>query len=94
MILLISLKCNARYRYVDFGFAAKVNSVPLTAVEMPLAAREYTIVFAGTDEAVAPVVNVNLPAPVVTVENKVIVPSRTVIAEPIGGGRVKMTPQE
>ena len=41
---------------VDFGFAAKVNSVPLTAVEMPLAAREYTIVFAGTDEAVSPVV--------------------------------------
>jgi hypothetical protein len=41
---------------VDFGFAAKVNSVPLTAVEVPLAAREYTIVFAGTDEAVAPVV--------------------------------------
>lgn len=41
---------------VDFGFAAKVNSVPLTAVEIPLAAREYTIVFAGQDEAVAPVV--------------------------------------
>ena len=41
---------------VDFGFAAKVNSVPLTAVELPLAAREYTIVFAGTEEAVAPVV--------------------------------------
>lgn len=41
---------------VDFGFAAKVNSVPLTAIEMPLAAREYTIVFAGTDEAVTPVV--------------------------------------
>ncbi len=41
---------------VDFGFAAKVNSVPLTAVEIPLAAREYTIVFAGKDEAVAPVV--------------------------------------
>lgn len=41
---------------VDFGFAAKVNSVPLTAIEMPLAAREYTIVFAGNDEAVTPVV--------------------------------------
>jgi hypothetical protein len=41
---------------VDFGFAATVNSVPLTAIEMPLAAREYTIVFAGNEEAVAPVV--------------------------------------
>jgi hypothetical protein len=41
---------------VDFSFAAKVNSVPLMAVEIPLAAREYTIVFAGTEEAVTPVV--------------------------------------
>jgi hypothetical protein len=41
---------------VDFGFASKVNSVPLTAIEMPLAAREYTIVFAGSDDAVTPVV--------------------------------------
>ena len=41
---------------IDFGFAATVNSVPLTAIEMPLAARDYTIVFAGNDEAVAPVV--------------------------------------
>lgn len=41
---------------MDFGFASKVNSVPLTAIEMPLAAREYTIVFAGNDEAVTPVV--------------------------------------
>jgi hypothetical protein len=41
---------------VDFGFAAKVNSVPLMAVEIPLAAREYTIVFAGTEQAVTPVV--------------------------------------
>jgi hypothetical protein len=41
---------------VDFGFAAKVNSVPLMAVEVPFAAREYTIVFAGNEEAVAPAV--------------------------------------
>jgi hypothetical protein len=41
---------------IDFGFAAKVNAVPLTAIEMPFAAREYTIVFAGNEEAVAPVV--------------------------------------
>ncbi len=41
---------------LDFGFASKVNSVPLTAVEIPLAAREYTIVFAGTEDAIAPAV--------------------------------------
>jgi hypothetical protein len=33
------------------------------------------------------------PTPV-TIENEVIIPSRTIIAEPIGGGRVKMTPQQ
>jgi hypothetical protein len=42
--------------HVDYSFAAKVNSVPVMAVEIPLAAREYTIVFAGNNEAVAPVV--------------------------------------
>jgi hypothetical protein len=41
---------------VDFGFAAKVNSVPLMAVEIPMAAREYTIVFAGTEQSITPVV--------------------------------------
>jgi hypothetical protein len=41
---------------VDFGFAASVNSVPLTAVELPLAAREYTVVFAGSDDEVTPLV--------------------------------------
>ena len=35
---------------VKYEFAASVNSVPLTAVEIPRAAREYTIVFAGEDE--------------------------------------------
>lgn len=40
----------------DFGFAAKVNSVPLTAIEIPFAAREYTIVFAGNEQNVTPVV--------------------------------------
>ena len=47
---------NLAVERVDFSFAAKVNAVPLTAVEIPLAAREYTIVFAGTDEAVVPMV--------------------------------------
>jgi hypothetical protein len=41
---------------VDFGFAANVNSVPLTAIEMPLAAREYTIVFVGNEDTVSPLV--------------------------------------
>ena len=41
---------------VNFEFAAKVASVPLTAVEIPLASREYAIVFAGDEEKVAPMV--------------------------------------
>lgn len=44
----------------DFGFAAKVNSVPLMAVELPAALSDYTIVFAGNEEAVAPVVILGL----------------------------------
>lgn len=33
----------------DYSFASQVNSVPLTATEFPHAARDYVIVFAGTD---------------------------------------------
>ncbi len=40
----------------DYTFTQHVNSVPLTAVEFPSAAPEYAIVFAGTEEAVMPVV--------------------------------------
>jgi hypothetical protein len=40
----------------DYGFAAKVNSVPLTAAELPAAALEYAIVFAGNDDQVVPLV--------------------------------------
>jgi hypothetical protein len=40
---------------VDFDFATSVNSVPLTAVELPLAAREYPIVFIGSEDTVAPI---------------------------------------
>ncbi len=39
----------------NYDFARTVNSVPLVAVEMPLAAREYAVVFAGNDDAVMPV---------------------------------------
>jgi len=35
-----------------YAFTRKVNSVPLTAVEFPLAAAEYAIVFAGTPDNV------------------------------------------
>ena len=41
--------------HATYAFASAVNSVPLTAVEIPRAAREYTIVFAGSD-AITPVV--------------------------------------
>jgi hypothetical protein len=37
-----------------YGFAASVNSVPLTAVEFALAAAHYPIIFAGNGEAVFP----------------------------------------
>jgi hypothetical protein len=40
----------------DYAFTRNVNSVPLMAVEFPLAAAEYPIVFAGTVEAVMPAV--------------------------------------
>jgi len=39
----------------NFGFARLVNSVPLTAVEFPRAAREYAVVFAGDGDAIMPV---------------------------------------
>jgi hypothetical protein len=39
----------------DYAFSRKVNSVPLLAVEFPLAAAEYPIVFSGNDQAVMPV---------------------------------------
>jgi hypothetical protein len=39
-----------------YGFARRINSVPLTAVEFPLAAAEYAIVFAQNGSDVVPVV--------------------------------------
>ena len=39
-----------------YGYARKINSVPLTAVEFPLAAAEYAIVFAQSGTEVVPVV--------------------------------------
>jgi len=40
----------------DFSFSKNVNSVPLTAVEFPLATAEYPIVFAGSGDDVSPAV--------------------------------------
>ena len=40
----------------SYGFSSKTNSVPLMAVEFPLAASEYPIVFAGTKESFVPAV--------------------------------------
>jgi hypothetical protein len=39
----------------EYGFAKQVNSVPLVAVEFPQAAAEYSIVFAGTGDAMMPI---------------------------------------
>jgi hypothetical protein len=44
----------------NYAFAAKVNSLPLMAVEMPLASMEHCIVFAGDAQAVMPAVVVGL----------------------------------
>ena len=40
----------------SYDFSRHVNSVPLTSIEMPHAAREYTIAFAGAGRDVIPVV--------------------------------------
>ncbi len=40
----------------DFAYTSQSNVVPLTAVEFPFAAMEYSIVFVGTEEAPTPVV--------------------------------------
>ena len=45
-----------------FGFARLANSVPLAAVEIPHAAREYTVVFAAGGESVIPVVILSINA--------------------------------
>src|SRR5262249_43189482 len=44
----------------NYSFSGKVNSVPLMAVEFPLAAADYAIVFAGTKEGIMPAVILGL----------------------------------
>jgi SapC len=45
-----------------YAFSAKVNSVPLMAVEFPVAATEYAIVFGGTGDVVMPAAILGLRA--------------------------------
>ena len=47
----VSVRAGAGY-----GFAQKVNSVPLTAIEFAAAAAHYPIVFAGAEDRVMPAV--------------------------------------
>lgn len=47
----------------DYSFSKKVNSVPLTAVEFPAAAFEYTIVFTGSENAILPAVILGVTGP-------------------------------
>jgi hypothetical protein len=44
----------------DYRFCRNINSVPLMAVEMPQAVRDYPVVFAGSGEQVMPAVIVGL----------------------------------
>lgn len=44
----------------EYGFAKALNSVPLTLVEFPNAASEYTIVFTGSETQVMPAVIMGL----------------------------------
>lgn len=39
----------------SFGFSKMINSVPLTAVEFPLASREFSIVFAKSKDGIMPI---------------------------------------
>ena len=55
----------------DYAFARQVNSVPLVAVEFPHAAAEYSIVFAGKDEAMMPIAILGMR------DNENLVPERS-----------------
>ena len=44
----------------DYNYARNANFVPVTAVEFPSAATDYGIVFAGTEDAMVPVVVLGL----------------------------------
>lgn len=47
----LSIKANGA-----FAFAKGINAAPITAVEFPLAAREFAIVFIGKEESLSPAV--------------------------------------
>jgi hypothetical protein len=44
----------------NYAYASKTNAVPLMAVEFPVAAMEYAIVFTGSDQAIVPAVIMGL----------------------------------
>jgi hypothetical protein len=46
----------------SFAFAKEINAAPITAVEFPVAAREYTIVFTGKGDSLAPAVILGVKA--------------------------------
>jgi hypothetical protein len=46
----------------DYGFSGKLNSVPLMAVEFPVASAEYAMVFGGTGDVVMPAAILGLRA--------------------------------
>lgn len=76
--------------------AAPIIEVNPTPVNVTVAAPSVSVAPPSvTVQAAEPTpVQVNVAAPNVTVENTVEVPQRTVIAEDLGNGRVKMTPQD
>ena len=52
-------ECSVEFA-ANYSFSAKVNSVPLMAVEFPQAAQEYAIVFAGGPDNIMPAVILGL----------------------------------
>lgn len=67
------------------------QDAPVVNVAAPIV--ENTVNVEAADPAAPAPIQVNVAAPAVNIDNQVVVPARTVIAEPIGGGKVKMTPQ-
>ena len=72
--------------------APAVVNVAAPEVRIEQAAQAAPSVIVNVPQQAPATVTVS-PTPV-TIENEINMPSRTIIAEPIGGGRVKMTPQE
>jgi hypothetical protein len=74
--------------------AVTVQAAAAPAVSVNVEPAPVHVQAAAAPEQPAPVVNVNLPAPVVQVDNQIMVPARTVKATPQRDGSVLMVPQE